>query len=159
MSSTLLRSALVAALVAALPTHPAVSQVPQKGYRLAILQLATAESQRKNEAAFEKGLKELGYVEGRNIVIERRYAGGRGDRLPALAAELVRGKPDVIFAPTTPAAQAVIDASASIPIVIAMASDPVGSGFAASLARPMAEPGILVDSQRAPFSVVGRVCL
>jgi putative ABC transport system substrate-binding protein len=132
----LFRAVLAAALVATLLTRPANSQTPQKMHRLAILQLATAESQRKNEAAFEQGLKDLGHVEGKNITIERRYADGRGDRLPALAAELVRTKPDVIFAPTTPTAQAAKDASASIPIVIAMASDPVGSGFAASLARP-----------------------
>ena len=130
------RAALAAALLAALPVRPALSQTPQKMYRLAILQLATAENQRKNEAAFEQGLKELGYVEGKNIAIERRYADGRGDRLPALAAELARTRPDVIFAPTTPAAHAAKDASATIPIVIAIASDPVGSGFAASLARP-----------------------
>src|SRR6266850_1626497 len=136
VSSMFFRAAFAAALVAALPVRPALSQTPQKMYRLAILQLATTESQRKNEAAFEQGLKELGYVEGKNIAIERRYADGRGDRLPALAAELARTRPDVIFAPTTPAAHAARDASASIPIVIAIASDPVGSGFAASLARP-----------------------
>jgi len=136
MSPAFLRAALAASLLAALQVRPALSQTPQRMHRVAILQLATAENQRKNEAAFEQGLRELGYIEGRNLLIERRYADGRGDRLPALAAELARTRPDVIFAPTTPAAHAAKDASATIPIVIAIASDPVGSGFAASLARP-----------------------
>jgi putative ABC transport system substrate-binding protein len=136
VKTLLLRAALATMLLAVLPLHLAIAQAPQKVYRLAILQLNTAEAVRISDAAFEQGLKDLGYVEGKNVIIERRYADGNADRLPALAAELMRAKPDVIFAPTTPAAHAAKDASSSIPIVISAASDPVGSGFAASLARP-----------------------
>jgi putative ABC transport system substrate-binding protein len=86
--------------------------------------------------AFRQGLNELGYIEGKNIVIEYRYAGGKLDRLPALAKELVGLKPDVIVAATTPSVLAAKKASATIPIVFVSVSDPVGSGLVASLARP-----------------------
>ena len=87
--------------------------------------------------AFLQGLRELGYVEGQNIVIERRYAGGRYERLPALAAELVRLKVDVIVAAgASPLAHAAKDATSTIPIVMTSHGDPVGSGLVASLARP-----------------------
>ncbi len=86
--------------------------------------------------AFRQGLRELGYVEGKNIVIEWRYAEGKADRLPGLAAELVRLKVDVIVtagpAPTRPAKEATV----TIPIVMAQVNDPVANGFVASLARP-----------------------
>ena len=85
--------------------------------------------------AFRQGLRELGYVEGKNIVIEWRFAEGKLDRLPALAAELVRLKVDVIFAVTTPAVQAAKKATTTVPIVT-VSGDPVGFGFVASLARP-----------------------
>ena len=136
MSAALFRAVLAAAVVLLVPMPAAIAQAPQKIHRLAMLHLGDAASVRAFEAAFEQGLKDLGYAEGKNIVIERRYADGRADRLPGLAAELVRVKPDVIFAPTTPAAHAAKNASGSIPIVIASASDPIGSGFALSLARP-----------------------
>ena len=117
---------------------PRAAFAQQKVYQLAILQLGNAESVRVREAALGQGLKELGYVEGVNLAVDRRYADGRAERLAALAAELVKSRPDVICAPTTPAAHAVKEAAASspVPIVIISASDPVGSGFAASLARP-----------------------
>jgi putative ABC transport system substrate-binding protein len=86
--------------------------------------------------AFVKGLQEFGYVEGRNIVIERRFANGDISRLPALAAELVQAKVEVIFAPNTVAVQSAKEATSIIPIVFASADDPVGSGFVVSLARP-----------------------
>jgi len=86
--------------------------------------------------AFRQGLNELGYIEGKNIVIEYRYAGGKLDRLPALAKELVGAKPDVIVAATTPSVLAAKQATNTIPIVFVSIADPVASGLVASLARP-----------------------
>jgi putative ABC transport system substrate-binding protein len=87
-------------------------------------------------AAFRGGLRELGYVEGRNIQIESRWAEGNYDRLPGLAADLVRLKVDVIVTYGTPAAQAAKGATGTIPIVMAAIIDPVASGLVTSLARP-----------------------
>ena len=85
--------------------------------------------------AFRQRLRELGYVEGKNIVIEYRYAEGKLERLPDLAAELVRLKVDVIVT-AGPAVLAAKKASATIPIVFAAGGDPVGTGLVSSLARP-----------------------
>jgi putative ABC transport system substrate-binding protein len=86
---------------------------------------------------FDKGsASELGYVEGKNIVIEWRFAGGKLDKLPALAAELVRLKVDVIVTAAPPLTRAAKQATVTIPIVMAFDDDPVGSGFVASLDRP-----------------------
>ena len=86
--------------------------------------------------AFRQGLRELEYVEGKNIVIEYRYAEGKLDRLPALAAELVHIKVDVIVTAGNEAVQAAKNATQMIPIVMAFSGDPVGAGFVASLSRP-----------------------
>jgi putative ABC transport system substrate-binding protein len=86
--------------------------------------------------AFRQGLRDLGYVEGRNVVIEYREAGGKLERLPALAAELVALKVDVIVAPTTVSALAAKQATKTLPIVFFGANDPVTSGLVTSLARP-----------------------
>jgi putative tryptophan/tyrosine transport system substrate-binding protein len=86
--------------------------------------------------AFRQGLRQLGYVERKNIVIEFRYAEGKFDRLPDLAAEIVRLKVDVIVVASTPAIRAVKQATATIPIVMVGPGDPVGLGLIASLARP-----------------------
>jgi putative ABC transport system substrate-binding protein len=86
--------------------------------------------------AFRQGLRERGYVEGQNIVIEYRAADGQLERFPALATELVRLKPEVIVAQGTPAALAAKDATTMIPIVTPVMGDPVGDGLVASLARP-----------------------
>ncbi len=86
--------------------------------------------------AFRQGLRELGYVEGQNIAIEFRWAEGKYDRLPGLAAELVRLKVNVIVASGPPAIQAAKQATETIPIVMAAIADAVAAGFVASLARP-----------------------
>src|SRR5438132_14013302 len=85
---------------------------------------------------FRQGLRELGYVEGKNIFIEYRYAEGKLDRLPALAAELARLKVDVIVTTSPSPTRAAKEATVTIPIVFAQDGDPVASGFVASLSRP-----------------------
>jgi len=86
--------------------------------------------------AFRQGLRELGYLEGHNVVIEYGDAEGKLERLPALTADLVARKVDVILATTTPQAVAAKQATKTLPIVFAAADDPVGSGLVTSLARP-----------------------
>jgi putative ABC transport system substrate-binding protein len=86
--------------------------------------------------AFRQKLRELGHVEGENIAIEYRWAEGQDDRLPNLATQLVRLKPDVIVTTGTPGTQAAMQATKTIPIVMASSGDPVGVGLVASLARP-----------------------
>jgi len=112
----------------------AIAQQQQKVYRIAML-IAGSASDPMN-SAFIDGMRGLGYTEGTNVIFERRFASGNTERLPALAAELVAAKPDVIFAPVTPAALAARRATGEIPIVFAIAADPVGSGLAAALPRP-----------------------
>src|SRR5882724_1031452 len=85
---------------------------------------------------FRQGLRELGYVEGKNIVIEWRSAEGKFDHLPALATELVRLKVDVILSAASPTTRSAKEATSTIPIVMGQDTDPVGNGFVASLARP-----------------------
>src|ERR1051325_1000422 len=86
--------------------------------------------------AFRRGLTELGYVEGQNIIIEYRWAEGKPDRLPKLAAELVALKADVIFAAAAPVIRAAKTATENTPIVFEMLADPVSAGFVNSLAKP-----------------------
>jgi len=86
--------------------------------------------------AFVQGMRELGYVEGTNVIIEARFADGKNEPLPALAAELVRLKLDVIVATGTPVLRALQHATTTIPVVSTVTTDPVGDGFAASMARP-----------------------
>jgi ABC-type uncharacterized transport system substrate-binding protein len=86
--------------------------------------------------AFKQGLRELGYIEGRNLALELRFAGGKAERLPVLAEELVQLKVDVILTGDTPSALAAQRATGVIPIVMGTATDPVGSGLVASLSHP-----------------------
>ena len=90
----------------------------------------------RNVDSFLRGMRELGYIEGRNLIIERRSADGHFERLPGMAAELVQLKVDVIVAGGSPAIIAAQKATSTIPIVMASTGDPVGSGFVKSLARP-----------------------
>ena len=112
------------------------AQQAKKVPRIGFLGAASASFYAARTNAFRQGLNELGYTEGKNIVIEYRYAEGKLDRLPALAKELVGLKSDVIVAAPTPSVLAAKKASATIPIVFVSVGDPVGSGLVASLARP-----------------------
>ena len=86
--------------------------------------------------AFRQGLRELGYIDGKNIVIEHRFAEGKLDRLPGLAADLVRLKVDLIVTTGPTITRAAKEATATVPIVMTTDTDPIGNGFVASLARP-----------------------
>ena len=108
------------------------TKVPHIGY----LSGASYSANSVRVAAFRQGLRDHGYSEGKNILIEYRYADGKLDRLPALAAELLRLKMDIIVTSGPAQTRAAKQASATIPIVMASDDDPVGSGFVASLARP-----------------------
>src|SRR5262247_3239009 len=104
--------------------------------RLGILAGASASNVSPRVEAFRQRLRQLGYVEGKNIVIEYRYAEGKRERLPDLAAELVRLNVDVIVTAAGTAILAAKKASGTIPIVFAAAADPVAEGYVSSLARP-----------------------
>src|SRR5262245_1922092 len=115
------------------------AQQERKAWRIGVLlgtNLATNPHTARMWNAFIEGLREHGYVEDQNVIIERRYSEGRADRWPELASELVRLKVDLILVSTTPAALAAKNASSSIPIVLAGAIDPVEAELAVSLARP-----------------------
>src|SRR5262245_43594084 len=121
-------------LFAAVPF--AQAQQPKKVPRIGFLIAVSPSSISERIEAFRQGLRELGYVEGKNIVIEYRSAEGNLDRLPALAAELVRLKVDIILSGGPQPTRAAKEATVTIPIVMGFDNDPVGSGFVASLARP-----------------------
>jgi len=108
------------------------AKVPRIGY----LGTASASANLVRIEAFRQGLRELGYVEGKSIVIEYRWAEGKLDRIPALAAELVRLKVDIIVASGTTSTRAAKEATVTIPIVMGFNNDPVGNGFVTSLAHP-----------------------
>src|SRR5437764_3061756 len=110
------------------------AQQTKKIPRIGFLSLTPGPSS-TSSGAFQQGLHELGYVEGKNIAIEYRYAAGRIDRLPEMAAELVRLNVDVIVTAATPPSQAAKDATKTIPIVMAAVGDPVATGLVASLAK------------------------
>ena len=134
MSKKIFVFALSAVLLAL--SFPSEAQQPTKIPRIGFLAGASPSAYSARIEAFRQGLRELGYVEGKNIVIEWRYAEGKLDRLPALAAELVRLKVDVIVTAGPTATRAAKEATVTIPIVMAQDTDPVGNGFVASLARP-----------------------
>ena len=126
------------ALCALLPALCASVEAQQrtKVPRIGFLTAASTSANAARDDAFRQGLRELGYVEGKNIIIEWRSAEGKADRLPGLAAELVRLKVDIIVSGGPSTTRAAKEATSTIPVVIAQDPDPVGSGFVASLARP-----------------------
>jgi putative ABC transport system substrate-binding protein len=111
------------------------AQPPTHVHRIGYL-LGTTREQEPLLEAFLEAMRALGYVEGQNLVMEYRAAEGQYERLPALAAELVQLKVDVLLAVITPAALAAKDATTTIPIVMLGVGDPVRSGLVASLAQP-----------------------
>jgi putative ABC transport system substrate-binding protein len=116
--------------------HTSLAQQPGKVWRVGFLTLSPSTRDGPNTRAFVNRLRELGYIEGKNLVIEWRFADGDLERLAGLAADLVRLKVDVIVAVASAAIGAAQKATATIPIVMASTGDPVGSGFVKSLARP-----------------------
>ena len=120
-----------------LGTVPAEAQQPgAKVPRIGFLGATSPSTNAARIEAFRQGLRELGYVEGKNIVIEYRWAEGKTERLPDLAAELVRLKVDIIVTAGAAVTRPAKEATSTIPIVMSFDNDPVGSGFVASLARP-----------------------
>ena len=133
------RRRLVLALMAGALAAPLASfaQQPAKIARIGFLHPASPEGVGGvHLKAFRDGLRELGYVEGKNLQLEVRWGEGKLERLPALAAELVQLKVDVIVAATSPSVVAARQATRTIPIVMPTSSDPVGDGLVASLAHP-----------------------
>jgi putative ABC transport system substrate-binding protein len=134
MRKTVIGFTLSAMLLAL--SYSALAQQPTKIPRIGILIPTSVSNLSARVEAFRQRLRELGYVEGKNISIEYRYADGKLERLPDLADELVRLKVDVIVTPGGSAILAAKKARATMPIVFAGAADPVGSGLVSSLARP-----------------------
>ena len=132
------RRNVLTVLVGAMASLPLIARAQQKA--MPAIGVLTATSPGPSSApfmgAFRQGLSEAGYVEGQNLVIEYRYAEGHYDRLPALAADLVARKVDLIMASNPPAALAAKSATSTIPIVFRGGPDPVGGGLVASLGHP-----------------------
>lgn len=126
----------VAAVILALLTAPAPAEAQQPAKVPLVGFLGPGAAVPHLVEAFRQGLRDLGYVEGQNIAVEYRWAEGKFDRLPGLAAELAALDVDVLVAPTPPAVRAAKNATARIPIVMLNVGDPVGSGLVASLERP-----------------------
>jgi ABC-type uncharacterized transport system substrate-binding protein len=127
---------IVLALALLLQPRGSEAQTPTKTYRIGLLEVVSAAANGQNLVAFRQGLKELGYVEGQNFVLEYRSADGQAERFPDLARELVRLNVEVIVTRGTPSALAAKRATRTIPIVMASSGDPVATGIVASLARP-----------------------
>jgi putative tryptophan/tyrosine transport system substrate-binding protein len=134
MSKTLLRSLLIVFFLANVSVAQAqqATKIPRIGY----LHGASMATMTARNEAFQQGLRELGYIDGKNIVIEYRYAEGKPERLPELAAELVRLKVDILVSAGAAVTRAAKAATSTIPIVMTNEADPVGTGVVASLARP-----------------------
>ena len=127
---------LLGRAAAAWPLTARAQQAVGKVWRIGMLETAPQEASAANIAAFQKGLRELGYVVGQNLAIEYRSSDGHNERLPALVSELIRLNVDLIALRGTPQALAVRNATNTLPIVMTAVADPVGSGIVASLANP-----------------------
>jgi putative tryptophan/tyrosine transport system substrate-binding protein len=138
MASHIGRRKFLAALGGAAAAWPLAARAQQAGkiYTIGFLTPGSLEELAMVTAVFPDALRELGWIEGKNVAFERRYAENRPERLPELAAELVRLNVDVIVAIGTLAPLAAKQATTNIPIVMAAAGDPVGTGLVLSLARP-----------------------
>jgi len=136
MSNMLRRKVVLAAAALVAVPLSSFAQKQPKVWRIGFLTNGTVTSSQGQLDAFVRGLRELGYADGKNFILEPRYAEGKLDRLPALVAELLAQKIDLLFAPSGIAAQAAKKSGTTIPIVFALAPDPVGQGFGQSLARP-----------------------
>src|SRR5262245_4236279 len=138
MTVTIGRRELLVALGGAVAAWPLAARAQQGGkrYTIGTLSAGGAGVQAALNSAFFDGLRELGWVEGKNVVFENRNAENRLERLPELAADLVRLNVDVIVATGTLGPLAAKRATSTIPIVMTAAGDPLGSGLVASLARP-----------------------
>ena len=136
------------ALIVTLVGCAAMAEAQQAGkvWRIGFLSARSQSFESTRIEAFRQGLRELGYVEGKNMAIEERWAEGKLERLPDLAAELVRLKVDVILAGGAPGARAAKQATTTIPIIFTAAGDPVATGLVASLARPGGNVTGLSDS-------------
>lgn len=132
------RLVLMAILILALLAAPLVADAQPSGrpHRIGFLAGGSPGPSAANVEQFRQGLRELGYIEGQNIVIEYRWAEGKPDRLPELAADLVRLKLDLIVAPVSTSARAAYEATRTIPIVMIGVGDPIALGLAGSLSRP-----------------------
>jgi putative ABC transport system substrate-binding protein len=130
------RRTFIALLGAAAAFTPPARAQPAKVYRVAGLSGGTASSRAPLLAAFMAGMRDLGYVEGGNLIVEHRYAEGNFERLPSLVSELLAWKPDLLFVSTTPGGLAAKAATSTVPIVLVSVADPVGVGLVASLVRP-----------------------
>jgi putative ABC transport system substrate-binding protein len=134
MSKRIVSLALCTLILAS--AHLAHAQQPTKVYRIGFLSARSSFSESSRAEAFRQGLRELGYTEGKNIIIDYRYAEGKFERLPDLAAELVRLRVDVILTLGVPPTRAAKQVTTTIPIVMGGGSDPVRTGLIASFARP-----------------------
>jgi putative tryptophan/tyrosine transport system substrate-binding protein len=130
------RAFLATSIAVIVAPFAAAAQPPAKTWRIGYLGPVAPSAGARLLESFRQGLRELGYVEGQNISIDYRWAEGRLDRFPVLAAELTQLRVDVIVTYNNPGVAALQQATRTIPIVVANMGDPVGSGFVASLARP-----------------------
>jgi ABC-type uncharacterized transport system substrate-binding protein len=149
------RRAFISGITLGLLAAPlgAEGQHTEKVWRIGLVSVAYL----RDEDIFFQRLRELGYVEGQSLVVERRYSEGRAERFPEFAAELVRLKADIIIVTTTPAALAVKSATNIVPVVFPTAIDPVGAGVVPSLARPAGN--ITGSTTQAPEIVAKRLQL